>query len=109
MISKLCVADVQKLESSMADIVTLDGRRITAKGITSGASFRVPPLSDAPCCFGSSTQAAAANAQDMQQQVCCCSSSNLDHSQADFNVRSWLWPLQATNSNTIEWCIGLLP
>ncbi|KAL0055143.1 hypothetical protein WJX82_007626 [Trebouxia sp. C0006] len=58
----------QKLESGMADIVTLDGRRITSKGITSGSNFRVPPLAEAPCCFGSAGQAMAAQPQDLQKQ-----------------------------------------
>lgn len=55
----------------MADIVTLDGRRITSKGITSGSNFRVPPLAEAPCCFGSAGQATVAQPQDLQQQVLC--------------------------------------
>lgn len=58
----------QKLESGMADIVTLDGRRITSKGITSGSNFRVPPLAEAPCRFGSAGQATSAQPQDLQQQ-----------------------------------------
>lgn len=37
----------------MADIITLDLRRISGKGIISGASFRVPPLADASVRFGS--------------------------------------------------------
>ncbi len=63
----------------MADIVTLDGRRITSKGITSGSNFRVPPLSEAPCCFGSAGQATAAQPQDLQQQVHCFSMSASNH------------------------------
>ena len=63
----------------MADIVTLDGRRITSKGITSGSNFRVPPLADAPCCFGSAGQATAAQPQDLQQQVHCFSMSASIH------------------------------
>ena len=54
----------------MADLVTLDGRRITSKGITSGSGFRVPPLPDAPCCFGTAGHALPANPEDLQQQVC---------------------------------------
>ncbi len=53
----------------MADMVTLDGRRITSKGITSGAGFRVPPLADATCRFGSTGHAQAPNPEDLQQQV----------------------------------------
>ena len=61
---------VQKLGNGMADLVCLDGRRITSKGITSGTnSFRVTALSEAVCCFGSSAQAGAAGADDLQQQV----------------------------------------
>lgn len=54
----------------MADLVCLDGRRITSKGITSGSnSFRVTALAEATHCFGSSAQAEAANADGLQQQV----------------------------------------
>ena len=61
---------MQKLETGMADLVCLDGRRITSKGITSGSnSFRVTPLAEAVCCFGSSAQAGAATADGLQQQV----------------------------------------
>lgn len=37
----------------MSDMVTLDMRRITGKGIISGASFRVPTLEDNTYRFGS--------------------------------------------------------
>ena len=61
---------MQKLETGMADLVCLDGRRITSKGITSGSnSFRVTALAEAACCFGSSAQAEAANTDGLQQQV----------------------------------------
>ena len=63
----------------MADIVTLDGRRITSKGITSGSNFRVPPLAEAPCRFGSAGQAMAAQPQDLQQQVHCFPMSASNH------------------------------
>ena len=63
----------------MADIVTLDGRRITSKGITSGSNFRVPPLAEAPCCFGSAGQATADQHQDLQQQVHCFCMSASNH------------------------------
>ena len=61
---------MQKLETGMADLVCLDGRRITSKGITSGSnSFRVTALAEAVSCFGSSAQAEAATADGLQQQV----------------------------------------
>ena len=60
---------MQKLESGMADLVCLDGRRITSKGITSGSTFRVAPLADAPCCFGSTSQAQATAVDELQHQV----------------------------------------
>ncbi|KAL3136848.1 hypothetical protein ABBQ38_005556 [Trebouxia sp. C0009 RCD-2024] len=59
----------QKLESNMADLVCLDGKRITSKGITSGSnSFRVTPLAEAPCCFGSSAQADTVGADALRHQ-----------------------------------------
>ena len=36
----LSVCDTQKLGASMSDIISLDGRRITSRGIISGASFQ---------------------------------------------------------------------
>ena len=36
--------DQQVLKSNLGDIVTLDLRRITSKGIVSGTSFKVPTL-----------------------------------------------------------------
>ena len=42
----------QVLHSSCPDIVTLDLGKITGKGITMGADFRVPALADADRCFG---------------------------------------------------------
>ena len=61
---------MQKLESGMADMVCLDGRRITSKGITSGSnSFRVTPLAESSCCFGSTGQAEANGTDGLQQQV----------------------------------------
>lgn len=54
----------------MADVVTLDGRRITSKGITSGSNFRVPPLAEAACCFGSAGCSKPVDPEHAQQQVC---------------------------------------
>ena len=45
--------DVQVLKQPLADLVTLDLKRISGKGIISGASFRVPILADATIRFGS--------------------------------------------------------
>jgi len=71
----------------MADIVTLDGRRITSKGITSGSNFRVPPLAEAPCCFGSAGQAMAAQPQDLQKQVhCFCMSASKHQGQSIYEL-----------------------
>lgn len=70
MLAGMSFTVLQKLGNGMADLVCLDGRRITSKGITSGTnSFRVTALSEAACCFGSSAQAEAANADDIRQQV----------------------------------------
>lgn len=60
---------LQKLESGMADVISLDGGRISSKGITSGSGFRVAPLAEAPSRFGSSAPSQAANPADLQQQV----------------------------------------
>lgn len=60
---------MQKLESGMSDVVSLDGGRISSKGITSGSGFRVAPLAEAPCRFGSSHQAQAVDPAQLQQQV----------------------------------------
>ena len=37
----------------MADIVTLDGGKITGRGITLGSSWKVTPLAEAHYCWGS--------------------------------------------------------
>ena len=44
---------MQVLKQPLADLVTLDLKRISGKGIISGASFRVPNLADATIRFGS--------------------------------------------------------
>lgn len=38
---------------SPGEIVTLDCRKLSGKGIVVGDNFRVPPLDKAPACFGS--------------------------------------------------------
>ena len=43
----------QVLHVNCPDILTLDRRRLTGKGIVSGSSFRVPPLAEAAYRFGS--------------------------------------------------------
>ena len=63
---------LQRLESGMADVISLDGGRISSKGITSGSGFRVAPLAEAPSRFGSSAPEQAANPADLQQQVHVC-------------------------------------
>ncbi|KAK9843600.1 hypothetical protein WJX84_002029 [Apatococcus fuscideae] len=45
----------QALRTGTGDIVTLDLRKITSKGITVGTSFHVAELAQAPCRFGSTT------------------------------------------------------
>ena len=46
---------MQVLRTATGDIVTLDLRKITSKGITVGSSFHVAELAQAPCRFGSTT------------------------------------------------------
>lgn len=41
------------LKTPIAEILTLDYRRITGKGIISGSSYKVPTLAEAHACFGS--------------------------------------------------------
>ena len=43
---------LQVLKQPLADIITLDFKRISGKGIISGASFRVPTLQETHICFG---------------------------------------------------------
>lgn len=45
---------LQRLRTSCCTIVTLDGRRIAANGVVSGASYQVAPLEAADHRFGSS-------------------------------------------------------
>jgi hypothetical protein len=47
-----CVG-TQVLRTQLSDIITLDYRRISGKGIISGSSFKIPSLADAHACFGS--------------------------------------------------------
>ena len=42
---------LQGLKASTSDLLTMDFRRMSAKGIVSG-SWQVPPLADATYCFG---------------------------------------------------------
>lgn len=46
---------MQMLRTATGDIITLDLRKITSKGITVGSSFHVAELAQAPCRFGSTT------------------------------------------------------
>ncbi|GBF97420.1 hypothetical protein Rsub_09586 [Raphidocelis subcapitata] len=43
----------QVLRSSMADVFTLDGQKISGRGVVVGSSFRVPPLEETHFRFGS--------------------------------------------------------
>lgn len=59
------------LKASLSDVLTLDLKRITAKGITSGSSFTPAALADSPVRFsftppGSSSDGGAA-AREQQQ------------------------------------------
>lgn len=42
-----------RLQAGRSDMITLDGRRITGRGIVSGSNFHVPPLDRADWRFGS--------------------------------------------------------
>ena len=53
----------------MSDVVSLDGGRISGKGITSGSNYRVAPLAEAAYRFGSNAQAQIADPMQLQQQV----------------------------------------
>lgn len=53
---------VQVLKSSLPDLITLDGSRISSKGIVAGSSFRVPPWREATICWGSTPAGAAGGA-----------------------------------------------
>ena len=66
--------DVQVLKQPLADLVTLDLKRISGKGIISGASFRVPSLADATIRFGSTPveQASQVWTDSSQQQLLIC-------------------------------------
>lgn len=44
---------MQVLKQGVPDILTLDLKRISSKGVISGSNFRVPPLADATIRFGS--------------------------------------------------------
>ena len=52
----------QVLKSSLPDLITLDGSRISSKGIVAGSSFRVPPWREATICWGSTPVGAAGGA-----------------------------------------------
>ena len=56
-----CVS-AQVLKSSLPDLITLDGSRISSKGIVAGSSFRVPPWWEATICWGSTPVGAAGGA-----------------------------------------------
>ena len=56
-----CVS-AQVLKSSLPDLITLDGSRISSKGIVAGSSFRVLPWREATVCWGSTPVGAAGGA-----------------------------------------------
>lgn len=48
---RACV--VNSLKTSTADIVTLDGSKLSGRGVVVGSNFRVCPIQEAPFRFGS--------------------------------------------------------
>eukprot|EP00884_Botryococcus_braunii_P005311 jgi/Botrbrau1/14781/Bobra.0284s0014.2 len=59
----------QVIKASCPDIVTLDGKRITSKGIVSGSTFEVPPVETAMWRFGSSNLSGKEAHLQRQQDV----------------------------------------
>ncbi len=58
---------MQALRTAVGDIITLDMRKITSKGITVGSSFYVPELAHASCRFGSTSADAHVTQVNMAQ------------------------------------------
>lgn len=85
-------AMLQVLKQPLADVVTLDFKRISGKGIISGASFKVPTLQQTHICFGS-TPTDQVNVQGSVVTSYCCRSLCL----TDHVVYIYLY---STQSNT---------
>ena len=58
---------MQALRTTIGDMITLDFRKITGKGITLGSSFHVAELAHASCRFGSTCADAHATQVNMAQ------------------------------------------